>query len=159
MSGIPPEDGDLWPKHFDVLILFNLNKNMLCLLRWWLHILFFSYGCTALCWTLAAFSVQTPWMGDEPVARPLPTHRATQTQNKRTQTPMPWVWFEPATSVFKRTKTVHFLDRAASVIGDFTYNVNIKKIPSKLTLLKSCLFLVCPSMLHDALNLFKIWLT
>jgi hypothetical protein len=27
----------------------------------------------------------TPWRGDQPVARPLPTHRTTQTQNKRTQ--------------------------------------------------------------------------
>jgi hypothetical protein len=27
---------------------------------------------------------RTPWTGDEPVARPLPTHRTTQTQNKRT---------------------------------------------------------------------------
>jgi hypothetical protein len=28
---------------------------------------------------------RTPWTGDQPVARPLPTHRTTQTQNKRTQ--------------------------------------------------------------------------
>jgi hypothetical protein len=28
---------------------------------------------------------KTPWTGDQPVARPLPTHRTTQTQNKRTQ--------------------------------------------------------------------------
>jgi hypothetical protein len=27
---------------------------------------------------------RTPWTGDQPVARPLPTHRTTQTQNKRT---------------------------------------------------------------------------
>jgi hypothetical protein len=27
---------------------------------------------------------KTPWMSDQPVARPLPTHRTTQTQNKRT---------------------------------------------------------------------------
>jgi hypothetical protein len=29
---------------------------------------------------------RTPWTGDQPVARPLPTHRTTQTQNKSTQT-------------------------------------------------------------------------
>jgi hypothetical protein len=29
-----------------------------------------------------------PWTHDKSVARPLPTHRATQTQNKRTQTSM-----------------------------------------------------------------------
>jgi hypothetical protein len=27
---------------------------------------------------------RTPWTGDQPVVRPLPTHRTTQTQNKRT---------------------------------------------------------------------------
>jgi hypothetical protein len=27
---------------------------------------------------------RTPWTGDQPVARPLPTHRTTQIQNKRT---------------------------------------------------------------------------
>jgi hypothetical protein len=26
---------------------------------------------------------RTPWTGDQPVARPLPTHRTTQTKNKR----------------------------------------------------------------------------
>jgi hypothetical protein len=50
-----------------------------------------NYGSTAPCWVLAAFFTflilytvgRTPWTEDEPVARPLPTHR-TQTQNKRT---------------------------------------------------------------------------
>jgi hypothetical protein len=42
------------------------------------------YGSTALCWALAAFSVSylyivgmSPWTGDQPVARPLPTHGTT----------------------------------------------------------------------------------
>jgi hypothetical protein len=60
---------------------------------------------------------RTPWTGDQPVARPVPTHRTTQTQNKRTQTSRPRVGFEPTTSVFERAKTVHTLARAASVIG------------------------------------------
>jgi hypothetical protein len=38
---------------------------------------------------------RTPWTGDQPVSRPLPKHRTTQTQNKRTQTSMPWVGFGP----------------------------------------------------------------
>jgi hypothetical protein len=38
---------------------------------------------------------RNPWTGDQPVARPLPTHRTSQTQSKRTQTCMPWVGFEP----------------------------------------------------------------
>jgi hypothetical protein len=32
---------------------------------------------------------RTPWTGDQPVSSPLPTHRKTQTQNKRTQTSTP----------------------------------------------------------------------
>jgi hypothetical protein len=31
---------------------------------------------------------RTPWTGDQPVTRPLPTNRTTQAQNKRTQTSM-----------------------------------------------------------------------
>jgi hypothetical protein len=58
---------------------------------------YYYYGPTALCWSLAAFFSflilytvgTTPWTGDQPVTRPLPTHRTTQTQNKRTQTSMP----------------------------------------------------------------------
>jgi hypothetical protein len=60
---------------------------------------------------------RTPWTGDQPVARPLPTHRTTQAQNKRTQTPMPQMGFEPTMPVFEWAKTVHALDRAATVIG------------------------------------------
>jgi hypothetical protein len=60
---------------------------------------------------------RTPWTGDQPVARPLPTHRTTQTQNKRTKTSMPQVGLEPTTPVFERSKTVHALDRAATMTG------------------------------------------
>jgi hypothetical protein len=59
---------------------------------------------------------RTPWMGDQPVARPLPTHRTTQTQNKRTQTSMTLVGFEPTIQVFEQAKTVRALDGAATVI-------------------------------------------
>jgi hypothetical protein len=58
---------------------------------------------------------RTPFTGDQPVARPLPTHRTTQTQNKRTQTSMPKVRFDPTIPVIKRAKTVHALDRTATV--------------------------------------------
>jgi hypothetical protein len=47
---------------------------------------------------------RTPWTGDQPVARPLPTHRTTQTQNKLTQTSMPWGGFEPTIPAFERAK-------------------------------------------------------
>jgi hypothetical protein len=57
---------------------------------------------------------KTPWAGDQPVARPLPTHRTTQTQNKRTQTSMPRVGFEPTIPVFQRAKMVHASDQSTS---------------------------------------------
>jgi hypothetical protein len=59
----------------------------------------------------------TPWTVDQPVARPLPTHRTAQTQNKCRQTIMPRVGFEPTTPVFERAKVLHASDRAATVIG------------------------------------------
>jgi hypothetical protein len=60
---------------------------------------------------------RTPWTGDQAVARLLSTHRTTQTQNKHTQTFMPRVGFEPTIPVLEQAKTVHALDRAATVIG------------------------------------------
>jgi hypothetical protein len=55
---------------------------------------------------------RTPWTGDQPVASPLPA----QTQNKRTQTSVPQVEFEPTIPMFERAKTVHALDLAATVM-------------------------------------------
>jgi hypothetical protein len=85
-------------------------------------------------WTLAAFfsfvilytDVTTSWAGDQSVARPLPAHRTSRTQNKRTRTSMHRVGFESTTPVFERTKTVHALDRAATVIGFL-----VRCVPSK----------------------------
>jgi hypothetical protein len=48
-------------------------------------------------------------MGDQPVVRPLPARRTKQTQNKRTQTSMSQVGFDPTIPVFERAKTVHVL--------------------------------------------------
>jgi hypothetical protein len=72
-------------------------------------------------WTLAVFfqflniytAGSSPWAGDQPVARPLPTHRTTQTHNKRTQISMTRVRFVPTIPMFERGKTVHALDHAA----------------------------------------------
>jgi hypothetical protein len=51
---------------------------------------------------------------------------ATYTQNKHTQTSMLLVGFEPTTQIFERAKTVHALDRAASVIGFRNAYVQLK---------------------------------
>jgi hypothetical protein len=53
---------------------------------------YYCYGSTSLLLGLSRFFSflilytvgRTPWTGDQPVPRPLPTHRTTQTQNKRT---------------------------------------------------------------------------
>jgi hypothetical protein len=71
---------------------------------------------------------RTPWTGDEPIARPLPTHRTTQTQNKRTQTSMPRVGFEPRIPVLEWTKTVHALDRASTVIDKWKISLDRNKL-------------------------------
>jgi hypothetical protein len=93
--------------------------------------LFFDYihGSTAIFWALAAFQFlnlyiisTNPWTGYQTVARPLSTPRTAQTQNKRTQTSMPLVGFEPATLVFEETKNVFALDRADTLIG-FSLNM------------------------------------
>jgi hypothetical protein len=81
------------------------------------------YGSTALVDLGRFFSFlilytlgRIPWTRDQPVARPLPTQRTTHTQNKRIQTSMPWTGFEPTIPALERAKTVHALDRAATVI-------------------------------------------
>jgi hypothetical protein len=58
---------------------------------------------------------RTPWTGDQSVARPLPTHGTAQAENKRIQTSMPRVGFEPTMPVFERAKTVDTLGRSACV--------------------------------------------
>jgi hypothetical protein len=70
----------------------------------------------------------TPWTGDQPVARPLPTYRTTQTQNKSTQTSIPWVGFEPTIPVFERVKTVHAIGRAATMIGSVLVLINTNPV-------------------------------
>jgi hypothetical protein len=63
---------------------------------------------------------RTPWMSDQLVARPLPKHRTTQTQNKHIhthQTSIPCVGFEPTIPASERAKTVHALERSVTVTG------------------------------------------
>jgi hypothetical protein len=65
-------------------------------------------------------------MWDQSVARPLSAHTGQHKQNKRTQTSMPQVGFEPTIPVFERAKTAHALDRAANVLG-FMYFIQVEK--------------------------------
>jgi hypothetical protein len=59
---------------------------------------------------------KTPWAEDQQVTKPLPAHRTAQTQNKRKQTSMSQVGFEPMIPAFERAKVFYALDRAATVI-------------------------------------------
>jgi hypothetical protein len=63
---------------------------------------------------------RTSWAGDQPVARPLPAHTTAQTLNKRIQTSMPQVRFEPTIPVLERPKMVHASHGAGTVIGRTT---------------------------------------
>jgi hypothetical protein len=84
-------------------------------------------------WQLFSFLIlytlgRTPWTGDQPVARPLPTHRTTKTKSKRIQTLMPQVGFEPTIPVFERENAVHAFDRADTVTG--TSGNHSRELPS-----------------------------
>jgi hypothetical protein len=103
-------------------------------------------------WTLGAFSIfnlytvgRTPRMGGQSAWRPLPTHRTTQTQNKRTQTSIPRVGFKPRIPVFDQAKTVHALDRSATVIGK-PFQFIVHKITVRQ---QQCLELLTLSLNHN----------
>jgi hypothetical protein len=68
---------------------------------------------------LYTFSRNT-WTGDLLVARLLATYtrRTTQAQNKRAQTSVPWLGFEPMIPLFERGETVHGLDCEATMISN-----------------------------------------
>jgi hypothetical protein len=72
---------------------------------------------------------RTPWTEDQPVTRPLHTHRTRQTQNECTQISAPRVGFEPTIPVFERSETVHALDSVTTVIGSYS-NVETSNSPS-----------------------------
>jgi hypothetical protein len=81
------------------------------------------YGSTVLLLDLGRFFSfftlyifgRTPWKGDQTLVRLVPTQRPKQIQNKRTQTSMLQVGFEPRILEFEWRKRVHALNRAATV--------------------------------------------
>jgi hypothetical protein len=87
----------------------------------WLYSLLLGPGLFFSSVTFIYTGGRTSWTGDQPVARPLPTQDNANTEEMHTQTSMPWVRFEPTIPAFERAKTVHVLDRAATVIGWFHF--------------------------------------
>jgi hypothetical protein len=82
------------------------------------------YGSTALWWILAVFSASWvftqsvgPIYGGSARRKAVAWTQDSATQNKRTQTSIIPVGFELTTPVFERAKTVHALDRTATVIN------------------------------------------
>jgi hypothetical protein len=86
------------------VIYFPSLYNPLDLARYFSYLIVYTIG-------------RTPWTREQPIARLLPRHRTTKSQNKRTQTSMTRVEFELTTLMFERGKTGHALDQAATVIG------------------------------------------
>jgi hypothetical protein len=123
-AGLPTSTG-LMTIFYSVLLASQFGK---CSLPWdkkravslIVSCIFFLTGFTAplgpgLCFQFPYHFTdgRTPWTSDQLVARPLPKHRTTQTQNKHIHTKHPclvWDWSE-------RAKTVHVLDHSATVTG------------------------------------------
>jgi hypothetical protein len=63
---------------------------------------------------------RTPWKGDLLVARPIPKHRINAYTHTH-QTSMLCVGFKPTIPASERAKTVHTLDRSATVTGRFAF--------------------------------------
>jgi hypothetical protein len=96
------------------------------------------HGFTALCWDMPAFSVS--WSYTQTVGLLEPgigpsqgryLYTGQHKENKRTETSMPQVEFEPTIPVFEWAKTVHALVRAATVIGK-TCNYQVYKLVKTL---------------------------
>jgi hypothetical protein len=94
-------------------------------------------------WILATFEFlnpdaggRTPWMVYQPVARPLFKHMTAQTQNRRAQTSMSRVGFEPMIPAFEEEKTVQYLDCAPIAVGitvdyykQISTNLQVQPVP------------------------------
>jgi hypothetical protein len=88
----------------------NYRRRTMIYIYIWLYIPLDLGRCSVF---LLLYAVgMAPWTGSSARRK-----AATYTQNKRTQTSMLPVGFDPTIPVFERAKTVHVLDRAATVIG------------------------------------------
>jgi hypothetical protein len=116
----------------------------------WVHS--FINGSTAICSALTSSSVllflytagRTPWTGDQPVAKPLPTQRITQTQNKRTHRHPCLEWNSNPRSQrsSERRQFMPYKDRAATVIG-VCVCVCLSRLCVLYTWLTLCLLSLC----------------
>jgi hypothetical protein len=80
--------------------------------------------------------------------------------HRTTQTSMPWVRFEPTIAAFERAKTVHALNRAATVIAALTTSVHKIAFTLHFSLHVHSLFLQDPiniTLTFKSLEVFRIF--
>jgi hypothetical protein len=105
-----------------------LNKLILILVSYWILPVSFIQTSMALqpvvgSWPLLQFRnlfytvSRTTWTSDQPVARPLPIHRTTQTCIKHTHRHPCLEWDSNSRSLRPSKQDIHTLDCAATVIG------------------------------------------
>jgi hypothetical protein len=81
--------------------------------------LYSPYGPWPLFQFLNLYAIsRTPWMGDQPIARRY-LHTEQHKQNKRAETSMPRVGFEPMIPVIERAKTFHASGHTAIVTSTY----------------------------------------
>jgi hypothetical protein len=114
-------------KQFILYFSLSLSLYLSIYLSIYLHTYLPTYGSTALLhlgrffsFLIYTQSIGLLEWGISPSQRHY-LHTEQHKQNKHTQTSMPWMRFEPMIPVFKRAKTVHTLDLAATVIGINNY--------------------------------------
>jgi hypothetical protein len=106
----------------DVRVMRDINN-------WPIHS---SNSSTALCWTLASPSFRnlfhtdgrTPWTSVHSVARPLPTHRTTQTRNKHTHRHPCLEWDSKSWSQLLRERS-HFMPYTARPLLSAHENIQL----------------------------------
>jgi hypothetical protein len=106
-----------------VLVIFKIIIIIIIIIRQYIDqrpvpVQKFNFCTYESIWTFG----RTPWTGDQPDARPLPTQDNT-TQKKCGHTSIPRAGFEPVIPMFERPKTVRALDSAAIGTGYFENNV------------------------------------
>jgi hypothetical protein len=72
---------------------------------------------------------RTPWTGDRPIAKLVPTQHST---DKCVHITIPRTGFESTISVFGRSKTIRALDSVATGTADLLFNSRIIMIPLQL---------------------------
>jgi hypothetical protein len=99
-----PQNGAVEPQERKIVLLVTYLSVCISVYLW-LYSPLLCFGRIFIFLILYAVG-RTPLTGDQPVARPLPTHRTTQIQNKRTQTSMPWMGLEATIQVFEWARSL-----------------------------------------------------